>query len=141
PVARSDRRAPPNRRRSALVGVPWRNSVKDRFLDHSPVYQVLDDDSLEERGSDTGVPNTVRVYDDDRPTGADTETGRLSALHSVRPEEQSVTLKKGWQELIQLSPAVVGRAKSPDTDQQVPGIGVHSRKHVGGHEQCMNSGL
>jgi hypothetical protein len=82
--------------------------VKDRFLDHSPVYQVFDDDSLEEGRRDTGIPNSVRVYDDDRSAGADAETRGLSALDPIWPEEQSVPLEKRRQQLIQLSSAMVG---------------------------------
>ena len=82
--------------------------MKDRLIDHSAVYQVLDDDSLEERWCDTRVPDAIWVDDDDRSTRADAKAGRLSALDSIRPEQQAVALEQRREQLIQLPPAMIG---------------------------------
>jgi len=62
--------------------------MKDRFVDRLPAFQVLDDDSLQQRRRYIGVPNALRIDDDNRSVAADTEARRLASLHACRTEEQ-----------------------------------------------------
>ena len=62
--------------------------MKDGFVDRPSTFQVLDDDSFQQRRRYIGVPNTLRIDDDNRPVAADTEARRLASLHACRTEEQ-----------------------------------------------------
>ena len=56
--------------------------MKNSLINWLPVLQVLDDDSLQQLGCDLGVPDSIRIHDDDRPVAADAETRSLAALHA-----------------------------------------------------------
>jgi len=62
--------------------------VKDRLINRFSVLEVLDDDSLQQRGGDLGVPNALRIYDDDRSVAAYAKARRLTALCALRAKEQ-----------------------------------------------------
>jgi len=62
--------------------------MKDGFVDRPSTFQVLDDDSLQQPRRYIGVPNALRIDDDNRPVAADTEARRLASLHACRTEEQ-----------------------------------------------------
>jgi hypothetical protein len=68
--------------------------VEDGLLYHSAVAQMLDDDSLEERGGNAGVPDALGIDDDDRTAGADAEARSLAALDAARAEEKAFALEK-----------------------------------------------
>ena len=82
--------------------------MEDRFLHHSAVYQMLDDDSLEQRRRDAGIPDTIGIHDDDGPAATHTETWCLPTFHPIGTEQQAVTLKQRRKELVQLASALVG---------------------------------
>jgi len=82
--------------------------MKDGVLDDPTVAKVLDDDPLEERRGHRSVPDPVRVYDDDRTTGADAEARGLSALDALRPEEEAFALQQARQQVVELAAPAVG---------------------------------
>jgi hypothetical protein len=68
-------------------------SVKNRFGNRDAVPEMLHDDSLEERGSYSVIPDAFGVDHDDRSPAADTEAGSLTALHPARAEEKALALQ------------------------------------------------
>ena len=48
---------------------------------------MLDDDSLKQLRRYSVIPDSFRIYDDDRTLGADAEAGSFSALHAPGSEE------------------------------------------------------
>jgi hypothetical protein len=72
--------------------------MKHSLVHDATISQMLDDDALEQSRSDPGIPDALRVHDDDRTAGAYTETGGLAALHSPRAEEQSLALEQTRQQ-------------------------------------------
>ena len=115
-------------------------SVEHGLLDDSAVHEMLDDDSLEQRRCDAGIPDSIRVHDDDRPAAADAEARRLAALHAVGSEEKAMALEESWQQPIELTAPAIRRAEAADTYENVSGVRIHSRKKIGRHAGWMNSG-
>ena len=76
-------------RRKVLVLEP----MKNRIFDWMPVLQVLNYNSLQELGSDVGVPDSLRVYDHDRSVTAHAEAWCFAALHAPGPEQQILALQ------------------------------------------------
>jgi hypothetical protein len=64
-----------------------------RLLDDASVAQVLYHDPLEERGSDSRVPDSFRVNRDDRPPAAHTEARSLRSLHAGGSEQKPFTFQ------------------------------------------------
>jgi hypothetical protein len=82
-------------------------SIEDGFLHDPTVAEVLDDDALEELGSDASVPHTVGIDDNDRTAGAYSQARRLAALHTTWAKQQSLTLEKRGKARIQLATAAI----------------------------------
>jgi hypothetical protein len=101
--------------------------MKYSFLDDVAVAQMLHDDPFEERGRDAGIPDALRIYDDDRSAVAHAEARGLTAFHAPWPEQETFTLQQRRKQLIQLTPTVIGRTEAADADQYVVRVGIHSR--------------
>lgn len=82
--------------------------MENRGLDDLSTAEVLDDDPLEQLRGHAGVPDAVRVDDDDRAAGADTETGRLAPLYPGGSEQEALPPQESGQQLIQHAPLPVG---------------------------------
>src|SRR5215213_2338774 len=114
--------------------------VKHGFLDHATVPEVLDDDALEQLGGHARVPDALRVDDDDGTAGADSQTGRLAALHPARPEEQVLALKQLGEQAVEC-PAAPRSAPPPGAWlrrlQRLAGTDARRppRRHERGHER------
>ncbi len=67
--------------------------MKHRLLHHPTVAEMLDDDALEECRSHAGVPDALRVHDDNGSADAHAEARRLATLDATRPEQQSFALE------------------------------------------------
>jgi len=52
------------------------------------------DDSLQELRSDPRIPYSFGINHDDRPACANAEARSLAALHSVRTEQQTLSLEQ-----------------------------------------------
>ena len=102
-------------------------AMKDRFVDRLPAFQVLDDDSLQQRRRYIGVPNALRIDDDNRSVAADTEARRLASLHARRTEEQVFPRQKLGEQRIKLSPAAIGRTEVTSAHQHMAGVRLHLR--------------
>ncbi|HEY0528521.1 MAG TPA: hypothetical protein VGD02_06805 [Gemmatimonadaceae bacterium] len=81
--------------------------MEDSLVDHFPVLKVLYDNALKQGGRYGVVPDSFRVDDDDGTVAADTETGRLAAFHTARPEEKVFAVEQGSEQRIDLSPAAI----------------------------------
>ena len=101
--------------------------MKDRLLHDAPIAQVLDDDALEQRRGHAGVPDALRVHDDDRTAGAHAETGRLATLHATRTEEQPFALEQARERRVERAALAVRRAEAADADEHVARIRLHDR--------------
>ena len=110
-------------------------AVEHRFLDDSTVTQVLDDDALEQRGSDTGVPDAFGIDDDDRTAGADSEAWSLAALDAIGAEEKAFALEKAGEMLVELSTALTRRAEAPSAHQYMAAIRIHQRSELLGRDR------
>lgn len=108
-----------------LARQPLLQSMKDRLLDDPAVAEVLDDDPFEQRGCHAGIPDAVRIDDDDRPPSAHAEAWRLSALDALRTEKKPFALQEYRKKAIQFAPAVIGRTISAGANKDVPGIRIH----------------
>jgi hypothetical protein len=69
-------------------------AVKNRFFHGVTTFQVLDDDSLEQRRRYAAVPDALRVNDNDRTLAANAKTRSFSAFYPTRSEEQALSLQK-----------------------------------------------
>lgn len=108
--------------------------MEHRLLDDTAIAQMFDDDPLEQLRRDTGVPDTLRVDDDDRAARADAEARRLASLDAIGPEQEALALEKGRQQLVQAPAARIRSAKRADANQHVARIWVHTRRgNVFGH--------
>src|SRR4051812_15772478 len=67
---------PPPAINAARSIVADREAMKHCLLHHSAVAQVFDDDSLQQRWCDVGVPDALGIDHDDRPSGADAQARR-----------------------------------------------------------------
>ena len=76
-------------------GVPWRTlePMKNRLFHGPAILQMLDDNSLEQLWSDVGVPDSLRVHDDDRATATNAEARGFASFHATRSEEQILPLE------------------------------------------------
>ncbi len=93
--------------------------MKHCLLDDLPVTQVLDDDPLQQRRRHPGIPDPLRVHDNDRTATANTQTWRLAALDPRRTEEQAFPLQQRRQEIVQITPPAVGRAEAAHAHEDV----------------------
>jgi hypothetical protein len=101
------------------------------FVDDPPIAQVLYDDALQQRRSDSTVPHPLRIHDHNRPTAADAEAGSFAALDTVGAKEQSFPLEQQREQRVQRATAAVGRAKTTCAHQHVSRIGLHGADEVG----------
>lgn len=99
--------------------------MKDRILDHLAVPEMLDDDAFEERRRDAGIPDRIRVHDDDGARRANPEARSLTPLDPGRAKQQALALQKGRQQRIELTAAPVGRTESAGADEDVARIALH----------------
>jgi hypothetical protein len=81
--------------------------MEDGLGNRFSTLQVLDYDSLQQSRRHSVVPHTVGIDDDDRTIAANTEAGRLSALHTMRAEEKVFTMQKLGQQGVELTPTRV----------------------------------
>ena len=93
--------------------------MKDRFFDDAAVPQMLNDDALEKRGRHPRVPNSIRIYHNDRPSFTDAEARRFPAFHAAWTEEQSLSLQQARKEAIQIPAPPVGRAEPASAHEDV----------------------
>ena len=91
--------------------VPRLESMKNRVFYRLSMLEVLNDDSLEQRGRNLGIPGSFRIDDNDRPIAADAEARRFAALNALRAEEQILALEQAGEQRIDLAPTTVGRAE------------------------------
>ena len=68
--------------------------MKYRFINGLSTLEVLNDDSLEQRGCNLRIPDAFRIHDDDRPVAAHAETRSLAAFHAPWAEEQIFPLQE-----------------------------------------------
>ena len=106
-----------------------------RVLHDAAVAEVLDDDALEERGSDSGVPDALGIDDDDRTAGADSEARSLAALDALGAEEKAFAFEKAGELRIQLAATLIRRAEAARADQHVTAIWIHPRSKLLGHHR------
>jgi len=94
---------------------PVENGLSNRLA----ALEVLDDDSLEQRGRHLGIPDPFRINDNDRPVAADAEARRFTALDAVRAEEQILALQQAREQRIDLASTAVRRAETARTYEHV----------------------
>jgi hypothetical protein len=105
--------------RNRIAAEGLRSPVKHRLFDDAAVSQVLDHDPFEQRRGDPGVPDRIRIHDDDGTAGANSQAWRLPSLHSTGPEQQPFTLKQVRQQGIQLPAASIRRAEPAGADEDM----------------------
>lgn len=71
----------------------WSLPVKNGLVDHAAVPEMLHDNTLQQRRRDAGIPDRIRVDDDDWAFRANAEAWRLAPLDACRPEEQALALE------------------------------------------------
>jgi hypothetical protein len=94
-------------------------SVKNGVFDDPAIPQMFDDDALQQGRRHTGVPDTVRIDDNDRTATTNAEARRLTAFDAGRTEQESFPLQERGQQTIELTTAMIGRAKAADADQHM----------------------
>jgi hypothetical protein len=93
--------------------------VEDRLFDHTAIPKVLDHDAFEQRGGDPGVPDRIRIHDDDGTASANSQARRLPSLHATRSEQESFTLKQVGKQSVQLPAASVWRTEPARANEDV----------------------
>ena len=101
--------------------------VKNRLINGLPMLEVLDDDSLQQRGRDLRVPNALRIHDDNRSVAAHAEARCLAPFHAPRAEEQILPLQKLGEKRIELTSARVGRAEIARAYEDMSRVRLHLR--------------
>ena len=81
--------------------------VEDRFFDNVTAFQVLDDDALEKLRGHPGIPDRIRIHDDDGAARANSETWGFPALDPARAEEKPFPMEQGREERVQFHPSAV----------------------------------
>jgi len=82
--------------------------MKHRVFDDSAVAKMFNDDSLEQRGRDAGVPDPFGIHDDDRAARADAKAGGLAPLYPPGAEQQPFPLEQRGEQAVKLPPRLVG---------------------------------
>jgi hypothetical protein len=101
--------------------------VKYCLINWFSLFEVFNNDSLQERRCNLGIPDAFRVYDDDRSVAAHAEAWCLASLHPSRAEEQIFSLQELREQRIQLAAAAVGRAEISGAHKHMPRIRIHLR--------------
>lgn len=99
--------------------------MKSRFFDRDAVSEMFDNDSLEERGGYSIVPDAFGVNDDDGSAAAYSEARSLAALNAARPEKKTLALQEICEERVELRPATPGGAEISGTHKDMSRIGIH----------------
>jgi hypothetical protein len=107
--------------------------MKNRLFDRLPMLEVLDDDSLQQRRGDLGIPGSFRVHYNDRPVAADAEAGGLTALYAARAEEEILSLQKPGEQPIELAAPAIRRAEVAGAHEHVTSVRLHLRLLVAIH--------
>lgn len=97
------------------------------FFHHTTVAQMLDDDSLEQRGCYTAVPDTLRVHDDDGPAGTHAETRCFPSFDASGAEQEILALEERREKTVQRTAASVWGAEAAGADDDVPAVSLHAR--------------
>ncbi len=100
--------------------------MEHRFLDYSFPFQVLDNDPLQQLGSNSGVPDAVGVYDNDRPPFANPEAGGFSTFYPRWAIEETFPVEEGGEKSVQLPALPLRRTECAGADDDVPGVRLHS---------------
>lgn len=113
--------------------------MENCILDHSALLQMLDHNSFEQLRSHPSVPDALGIYDEDRPSPADTQAGCLTTLDPGRAEQEALPLKERRQQRVQRPATPVWRAEAPGAEQEMSCVRFHERqidaRHAG-HWLC-----
>lgn len=101
--------------------------MKDRLINGFSVFEVLYDDSLQQRGCHFRVPDALGIYHNDRSVAAHAQARGLTALYTLRAKEQILALEQVGQKRVELASATVGRAEIPCTHEHVMRVRLHFR--------------
>ena len=93
--------------------------MKNRLFDDVAIAQMLDDDALEKRRRDPGVPDGIRVDDDDRAAPANSQAWRFSPFDPRGPEQEPFALKQCRQHRVQVPATSVRRAEASGADEDM----------------------
>ncbi len=89
------------------------------------MFEVFDDDALQQGGRHPRVPDAFRVHHNDWPAFADTEARRLAPFHPVGAKQEPFALKESREQRIQLSPTTVGGAIAARAHEDVSRVRDH----------------
>lgn len=68
--------------------------MENRVFDNTAVLEVFHDDAFEDLRRDTRIPDSIRVDDHDRPSGAYAQTGSFTPLDTLRSEQETFPVKQ-----------------------------------------------
>jgi hypothetical protein len=112
--------------------------MENRFFDDPTLFEVFDDDALEELRRHVRVPDALRIHDHDRAASADAEAWDLASLHASGAEEEIFSLEQSWKNCVESSAASLRRAEPARADDHVAGVGLHPGvgEHSGSEVRC-----
>jgi pimeloyl-ACP methyl ester carboxylesterase len=113
--------------------------VKHGVLDDPAVFEVLDDDSLQQLRRNTRVPDTIGIHDHDGTSRANAQTRRLASFYASWTEQQPRVIEKVRQHLIKHPALVVWRAEATGANENVPGVRLHTRQRAGIHSRYLSA--
>jgi hypothetical protein len=99
--------------------------MENRLFDDAAITQVLDDDSLEKLRRDTGIPDRIRIHDDDGAAGANSEARRFPPFDPRWAEQEALALQQRRQHRVQIPTSPVRGAETARADEDVAGIVLH----------------
>src|ERR1044072_2785338 len=99
--------------------------MEDRLLDDSPVPEMLHHDTLEQGRGHSGIPDGIRIHDDDRTARANSETRGLPAFDSIGSEEKPFPVQQVRQHRIEVAAPSRGGTEPARADTDVSRVRSH----------------
>ena len=101
--------------------------MKDRLINGFSVFEVLDDDSLQQRRCHLSVPDALGIHHNDRSVATHAQARGLTALYALRAKEKILALEQVGQQRVKLASATVGRAEIACAYEHVMRVRLHFR--------------
>ena len=69
-------------------------TVEDSLINRVSMLEMLYHDALQQVRGHAGIPDAIRIHDDDGPCRADAEAWRFAALDALGAEEKILALEQ-----------------------------------------------
>ena len=101
--------------------------MEDCVLYRTPIFQVLDDYSLEQFRSHVRIPDSLWIHNHNRTAAAHSEARCLASFYAIRAKQQVLALQQVRESRIQFASTTIGRAEIAGADENVVRVTLHLR--------------